>query len=70
MPIISVNMLAGRSNETKRELIRVLTEGAVATLGVAPEAVRVLLFDVPPEHWGAGGFPKDPPLPAPGEKLS
>jgi len=70
VPIISVNMLAGRSNETKRELIRVLTEGAVSTLGVSPEAVRVLLFEVPPEHWGAGGVPKDPPVPAPGGKSS
>lgn len=58
MPIINVNLLAGRSNEVKAALIRRLTDAAVDTLDVPVEAVRVLLHEVPPEHWGAGGVSK------------
>ena len=43
MPIISVQLLRGRSPQMRRALIRELTEGAVRALGVAPQSVRVVL---------------------------
>lgn len=55
MPIVRIDMLAGREQERKAELIRRVTEAVVATLGVQPEQVRVLLTELPPEHWGIGG---------------
>jgi 4-oxalocrotonate tautomerase len=36
-------------------LIRRVTEAVVAALDVRPEQVRVLLSEVPPEHWAIGG---------------
>ncbi len=55
MPIVQIDLLAGREPERKAELIQKVTEAVVAALGVHPEQVRVLLREVPPEHWGIGG---------------
>ncbi len=57
MPILVVHLLAGREPQTKRELMRRLTDAVTETLGVAPDQVRVLLNEVPPEHWGLAGLP-------------
>lgn len=54
MPIISVQVLEGRSPEKKRAFMRALAEAAVTTLGVPEQSVRVILTEVPPEHWGVG----------------
>lgn len=61
MPVIQVNMLAGRLSEAKQALMRRLTEATVETLGVDPSAVRVILHEVPPENWSVGGIPKTQP---------
>jgi 4-oxalocrotonate tautomerase len=58
MPIINVALLEGRSTEAKAALIRRLTDAAVEAIGAPPETVRVLLTEVPPEHWGTGGVSK------------
>lgn len=58
MPIIRIEMLEGRSPEKKAALIRRVTEAVVETLGVEAEQVRVLLYDIPHEHWGVGGRSK------------
>lgn len=57
MPIVRVELLAGRPAETKAELIRRVTEAVVEVLGSDPSQVRVLLQDVPPENWGIAGNP-------------
>jgi 4-oxalocrotonate tautomerase len=55
MPIVRIDLLEGRAPERKTDLIRRVTEAVVAALAVQPEQVRVLLSEVPPEHWGIGG---------------
>lgn len=55
MPIVRIDMLAGRGPDRKAELIRRVTEAVVAALDVPPEQVRVVLSEVPPENWGIGG---------------
>ena len=55
MPVIRIEMLEGRSAEQKRALVRELTDGCVRALGASPESVKVLIFDVPREHWATGG---------------
>lgn len=57
MPIVRVELLEGRSPQTKAALIRRLTEAIVDVLGSNPSQVRILLQDVPPENWGVGGQP-------------
>jgi 4-oxalocrotonate tautomerase len=59
VPIIDVSLLAGRSAETKRALIRELTDAAERVLGVRRDGIRVLLREVPAEHWGVAGQPID-----------
>ena len=55
MPIVRIDLLEGRPAAAKRELIRGVTAAVVSALGVQPAQVRVLLNEVPPEHWGIGG---------------
>ena len=55
MPIIRVEIQEGRSSEIKERLIAALTDTVVENLGVAPEQVRVLLYEVPKANWGIAG---------------
>ncbi len=58
MPIIEVNMLEGRSVTQKRAMIAAITDGVVATLGVKPDSVRVLIREMPAEHFAVAGVTK------------
>lgn len=55
MPVIEVKMFAGRTREQKARLVRNLTEGTIEALGVAAESVRVIIYDIPKEHWAIAG---------------
>ena len=54
MPIISVQLVRGRTPEMKRALMRELAVAAVKALGVPASSVRVLLTEVEADHWGVG----------------
>jgi 4-oxalocrotonate tautomerase len=58
MPIVRIELLQGRTPALKDELIVRVTDAVVTTLGVDPEQVRVLLYELPPEHWAVGGQTK------------
>lgn len=58
MPIITVNLLAGRDDARKRALVKELADATVRTLDVPLASVRVILNEVPPEHWGIGNETK------------
>ena len=58
MPIINVQMLSGRTAEQKQHLIRELAEGTIRALGVPEQAIRILLTEVEPQHWGVGTISK------------
>ncbi|MDB5397669.1 MAG: 4-oxalocrotonate tautomerase family enzyme [Rhodospirillales bacterium] len=55
MPIIRVEMVAGRSVEQKRALVEVLTREAARILSSSPASIFVVIDDVKKENWGAGG---------------
>ena len=55
MPIISVTIAEGRSIEKKRALIRALTEAVVSAFEVKPEQVRVMLNELPLDHYAIAG---------------
>jgi len=55
MPIIVAHILAGRCVEKKAELIRNLTDTVATTLGAPVESVRIILSEMPKEHYGIGG---------------
>ncbi len=58
MPIIDVTMIEGRSKQQKRSLIAELTMAAVRAVDAPVESVRVILREVPAEHFGVGGKSK------------
>ena len=55
MPIANIQILEGREPQIKESLIRVVTAAIVDTLKVKPDSVRVILTEVPSQHWGIGG---------------
>lgn len=57
MPIIHVELLAGRTPEQKKQYAQALTEATIRTLGVSPAAVEVLLTEVQRPDWFVGGVP-------------
>ena len=55
MPIANIQILEGCPPEAKQALIRSVTAAIVEALKVKPESVRVIVQEIPPEHWGIGG---------------
>lgn len=63
MPIIRIDLLAGRTPERKLALIQHITEAVVTALDVRPEQVRVLINELPAENWAVGGKTLTPLVP-------
>lgn len=59
MPIIQIHMLEGRSSEVKKKLLKEMNEVICNTLEVNPHQVKILLNELPKEHWSTGGITKD-----------
>jgi len=55
MPTLRVELFEGRSADQKRELVAALTEATVRVLDCSPEAVDIVLSDIPRAHWATGG---------------
>ena len=55
MPIIQIHMIEGRTNEQKEAVIREVTEAMVRAVGTPKESVRVLIHEMPKQHFGIGG---------------
>jgi len=55
MPIIQIQLLEGRSTETKREIIYEVTETLSRVADVPKERIRVIIQEIPLEHWGING---------------
>ncbi|WP_203362876.1 2-hydroxymuconate tautomerase [Bacillus sp. REN10] len=55
MPLIQVNMLQGRPPEKKEQLIEELTWKVAEILECPKENIRVMINEMPPEHWGIAG---------------
>ena len=55
MPIIHVNMYEGRSIELKKKLVVAMTDAVVKSLDVKPDAVRIILHDIPKHNIAVAG---------------
>ncbi|MDT7943181.1 MAG: tautomerase family protein [Dehalococcoidia bacterium] len=55
MPIVRIEMWAGRTQAQKRELARVITEAMVTIAQTTPEATIIIFEDIPKENWAQGG---------------
>ena len=58
MPIITVNLLSGRTSSQKEALVRELAEGTVRALGVSDQSIRIILNEIEPNHWAIGSKTK------------
>lgn len=52
MPLVQVSLIEGRDPAVKQELISALIDAVTRSTGVGGERVRVVLYEVPREHWG------------------
>ncbi|MCL6626232.1 2-hydroxymuconate tautomerase [Alicyclobacillus shizuokensis] len=57
MPLIQLHIVEGRSEAVKRQLITEVTEAVHRALGSPRESIRVLLHELPKQHWAVGGKP-------------
>lgn len=61
MPIVEVTLLDGRTPAKKVALMRRITDVVVETIDAPRDSVRVILREIPAEHFAAGGEPKKMP---------
>lgn len=55
MPVVTVQMAAGRSPEQKRRIVEDFTATLVAVLKVDPADVTIFVQELPRDHIGRGG---------------
>lgn len=61
MPVVTVEMWEGRTIEQKKKLVAGITS-AMESIGVRPEAVHIIIKDVPKHNWATGGkLASEPP---------
>jgi 4-oxalocrotonate tautomerase len=57
MPIAQLYILEGRTDEQKENLIREVSEAMSRTIDSPIERVRVIITEMPKNHFGIGGEP-------------
>lgn len=57
MPLAEITIVEGRSAEKKRALISMVTDAIAASIGAPRDAIRVVIREIPAEHWAVGGVP-------------
>lgn len=55
MPVVTVTLWSGRSDEQKRELARAITESMVNIIQVRKENVQVIFEEIDKNNWAIGG---------------
>jgi 4-oxalocrotonate tautomerase len=55
MPLAQITLVEGASEDQKRTLIAEVTAAIAGSLDQSPQAVRVLLNEIPAAHWGVAG---------------
>ncbi|WP_017725941.1 2-hydroxymuconate tautomerase [Halalkalibacterium ligniniphilum] len=55
MPIVTVKMLEGRSDEQKRALVEKVTEAVSETIQAPPERISVVIEEMKKTNFGVAG---------------
>lgn len=55
MPIATINILEGRSEEKKERLIQMVTQAIHESLDAPHESIRIIINEMPKQHYGIGG---------------
>lgn len=56
MPVVTVQMWTGRTVEQKRRLVKAITDAMVEHAGAKPDALHVIIQEVPRDSWGRAGI--------------
>ena len=54
MPVVTVEWWAGRTVEQKKQLVEGITS-VMTNLGIPPQAVNIIIKDIPKHNWATGG---------------
>jgi len=55
MPWVTIQWFKGRDHETKKKVMKLVTEAVVEGCGCSPDAVSVVFKDIDKKNWGKGG---------------
>lgn len=55
MPVVTIQLLSGRSKEQKAKLAQAVTDAIVDIAKAKPEGVQVIFSDVEREDWASAG---------------
>lgn len=55
MPIATINIIEGRSDEKKEKLIKMVTDAMEKSLDAPRETIRVIINEMPKQHYGIAG---------------
>lgn len=55
MPVINIKLIAGRTVEQKRAMVKAVTKAVAESIGVAESAVWISIEDMKPENFAQGG---------------
>lgn len=55
MPIVQVNMMAGRTDQQKEVMIRKVTDAVMDAISAPEQNVTVLINEIPKTEFGIGG---------------
>lgn len=55
MPVVTINLLTGRTIEQKRELVKQITEVLCNTINTIPENVEIILNEMSKENYAKNG---------------
>jgi 4-oxalocrotonate tautomerase len=55
MPIVEITLMEGRDPQAKTRLMALVTDAVVEAVNAPRETVRVILREIPREHFAVGG---------------
>ncbi|HHY16525.1 MAG TPA: 4-oxalocrotonate tautomerase [Firmicutes bacterium] len=55
MPIVQIELIEGRTIDQKKTMAKEVTDAIVRSLGVTPDAVRIIMRDMKKEDFAVGG---------------
>lgn len=55
MPIVTVKMIEGRTEDQKRALVEKVTDAVVETTGASKEAVSIIIEEMSKNHYAVAG---------------
>lgn len=56
MPVVTINLIQGRTVEQKRMLVKKVTEAVCESVNVPPESVHIVLTDMKREDYADAGI--------------